>query len=225
MDTSPPQGKTRDVADTLGAADQLLEVRALNRRFGRHEVVRRLDFTLRRGERLALRGPNGAGKSTVLRCIAGTVSPSAGSALVRGHPAGSHAARRLIGVSFSQERSFYLRLTGRRNLTFFASLRGLDPRAAALEVARLEEELELGEILAERADRCSTGMILQMSFARALLGDPQLLVLDEPTRSLDAAAAKRLWAAVERRPETGLVIATHRDDDVAHCDASIELPS
>lgn len=205
--------------------DQLLVVRALNRRFEKHEVVRRLDFTLSRGERMALRGPNGSGKSTVLRCIAGTLSPSAGSALVGGHRAGSRDARRLMGVSFSQERSFYLRLTGRKNLRFFASLRGLGPQAAARAVAGLEEELELGKILAERADRCSTGMILQLAFARALLGEPALLVLDEPTRSLDKDASKRLWAAIERRPETAVIIATHLDHDVTHCDSSIELPS
>lgn len=188
-------------------------------------MVRRLDFSVSPGERMALRGPNGSGKSTVLRCVAGTLAPSAGSALVSGHRAGSRDACRLIGVSFSQERSFYLRLTGRKNLRFFAGLRGLGPQAAAHAVARLEEELELGDILAERADRCSTGMILQLSFARALLGDPPLLVLDEPTRSLDKDAVRRLWAAVERRPETGVIIATHLDDDVAHCDSSIELPS
>jgi ABC-type multidrug transport system ATPase subunit len=200
-------------------------VQGLSRRFGDNEVVRRLDFTLSRGERVALRGPNGSGKSTVLRCLAGTLSPSGGSALVGGNAAGSRDARRLVGVSLSQERSFYLRLSGRKNLRFFASLRGLGRREAAAAVAALEEELELHEILAERADRCSTGMILQLAFARALLGDPWVLVLDEPTRSLDKDAMKRLWAAIERRPETAVIIATHNDDDVEHCNSNIELPS
>jgi ABC-type multidrug transport system ATPase subunit len=133
-------------------------------------------------------------------------------------------ARRLTGVSLSQERSFYLRLSGRANLIFFAQLRGYGRRAAHRTVAELADELELGEFIDERTDRYSTGMILQLAFARALLGDPPLLLLDEPTRSLDTGAVQRLWGAVDRRPETALLIATHREDDLERCDSSIDLP-
>ncbi len=204
--------------------EHILLVEALKRRFGEHEVIRHLDLAVRPGERVALLGPNGSGKSTVLRCVAGTLAPSQGRALIGGHEAGAKQARGLVGVSLSQERSFSLRLSGRDNLLFFARLRGHGRRAAVRTVHRLEEELQLGEVLAERADRCSTGMVLQLAFARALLGDPPLLVLDEPTRSLDAAAAERLWAALDRRPRSAVLIATHRADDVARCDYNVELP-
>jgi ABC-2 type transport system ATP-binding protein len=196
----------------------------MGRRFGDRKVVGRLELTVKQGERVALLGPNGSGKSTVLRCIAGTLTPSAGSILVDGHPAGSVAARRLIGVSLSQERSFYLRLSGRQNLTFFARIRGFSRRDAARVVAALEEELHLEPFLSDRTDRYSTGMILQLGFARALLGDPPLLLLDEPTRSLDSGAVDRLWRAVDRRRAAAVVIATHREGDVAHCDSTIDLP-
>jgi ABC-type multidrug transport system ATPase subunit len=203
----------------------ILVIGGLRRSFGQREVIRRFDLTLERGERASLRGPNGSGKSTILRCIAGTLSPSDGSVIVGGHEAGSLPARRLSGVSLSQERSFYLRLSGRANLLFYARVRGYDRRAAWRAVEQLEGELELGEILAERADRCSTGMILQLAFARALLADPPLLLLDEPTRSLDHDAVQRLWNAIDRRPEAAVLIATHREDDLERCDSVIDLPS
>jgi hypothetical protein len=105
-------------------------------------------------------------------------------------------------VSFSQERSFYLRLSGRENLLFYARLRGQTRAEATRRVDRLCEELELKTILATCADRCSTGMIQQLAFARVLTGEPQLLLLDEPTRSLDEEAFAKLWAAIDRRPDT-----------------------
>jgi ABC-type multidrug transport system ATPase subunit len=208
------------------AGESMLVVEGLARRFGTHEVVRSLDLALVAGERVALRGPNGSGKTTVLRCIAGTVTPSAGQVSIGGHPAGSIEARRLVGVSLSQERSFYLRLTGHQNLLFFARLRYPSNRDALRRVSALEEEIELAEIVRERVDRCSTGMIQQLAFARALLGEPHVLLLDEPTRSLDDGAVERLWRALDRRREKlALLIATHRSDDVARCAREIELPT
>jgi ABC-type multidrug transport system ATPase subunit len=195
----------------------------LGRRFGRHEVLRNVDVALDRGERLALCGPNGAGKTTILRCVAGTVTPTAGRIAVLGHAAGSREARRLIGVSLSQDRSFYLRLSGRENLLFAAGIRGVLRSEAARRVAALESELDLSSILAERVDRCSTGMIQQLAFARALIGEPRVLLLDEPTRSLDAQAYKRLWGALEARPQVTVLLATHREDDVLHCHRRLDL--
>jgi ABC-type multidrug transport system ATPase subunit len=204
----------------------VLRIEELGRRFGDHQVVHSLDLALELGERVALRGPNGSGKTTVLRCIAGTLTPTAGRISVGGHPAGTLEARRLVGASFSQERSFYLRLLGHDNLVFFARLRLPDKREAERRVRALEEELELDDIVRERVDRCSTGMIQQLAFARALLGEPNLIMLDEPTRSLDEDAFERVWAALDRRKErVALVIATHRADDVERCESRIDLPS
>lgn len=203
--------------------EPILTVESLARRFGGRDVVAGLDLDLRAGDRVALCGPNGAGKTTVLRCLAGTVAPTRGSVTVVGHPAGSLEARRRTGVSLSQDRSFYLRLSGRNNLLFFAGVRGIPRNEAVRIVDALEQELELGAILAKRVDRCSTGMVQQLAFARALLGTPRLLLLDEPTRSLDVEATERLWRAVEARPHLALLIATHRDDDVARCQRRIDL--
>ncbi|HEX5583430.1 ABC transporter ATP-binding protein [Gaiella sp.] len=204
--------------------EPVLSVEGLARRFGGRDVVAGLDLELRAGERVALCGANGAGKTTVLRCIAGTVSPTNGRITVLDYPAGSLEARRWTGVSLSQDRSFYLRLSGRNNLLFFAGVRGMRRGDADRMVDALEQELELGDILAKRVDRCSTGMVQQLAFARALLGVPRILLLDEPTRSLDTEATARLWRAIEARPHLAVIIATHRDDDVARCQRRIDLP-
>ncbi len=200
----------------------LVRIERLSRRFGSREVVKDFDLVLARGERVALRGSNGAGKSTILRCIAGTLVPTGGRISIGDHAAGSIEARRLTGVSFSQERSFYLRLSGRANLVLFAQLRGYSRRAALGLVTNLEQELELQEILPKRLDRCSTGMIQQLALARALVGDPAVLLLDEPARSLDEDAMTRLWAALDRR-RSSLLLATHQNDDLDHCDRRIDL--
>lgn len=195
----------------------------MRRTFRGREVLGPLNLSLTTGDRLAVIGSNGAGKSTLLRCIAGSISPTHGTVVIDGHAAGTMAARRLIGVSLAQERSFYLRLTGLRNLELYARLR-LPRRLAVLAVANVVSELELDEIAPRRVDRCSSGMIQQLALARALLGEPPVLLLDEPTRSLDDAAIERLWMAVEARPQTILVIATHRHEDVERCDRTLSLP-
>jgi len=201
----------------------ILNVAGLTRSFGDRHVLRSFDLTIGAGERVAVSGPNGVGKTTLLRCVAGTLTPSEGRVQIAAYETGTLEARRLTGISFSQERSFYLRLSGRENLFFFARVRGFGAAEAGRRLNSLEEELELGPILARRVDRCSTGMVQQLAFARALIGDPALLLLDEPTRSLDDEAVGRLWRALERRAHVALLIATHNHDDIRRCDRRIDL--
>ena len=203
----------------------IVSIDRLSRRFGKHVVVRDLDMHLEPGQRMGFWGPNGSGKSTVLRCVAGTLLPSEGEVRVCGHEAGSLEARALVGASLSQERSFDMRLTGHGNLLFFARLRFGRDDMAATEVAAIEEELEIEAMAAERVNRASSGMIQQIALARALLGNPALVLLDEPTRSLDADARKRLWDAIERRPQTGVLIATHLEEDLDRCDSRVDFPT
>jgi ABC-2 type transport system ATP-binding protein len=211
------------VSSSNGA--RLLTIEGLGRRFGDHEVIESLSLALDPGKRVALRGPNGSGKTTLIRCIAGTVTPTRGRISVGGHPAGSVAARRLIGASLSQERSFYMRLSGHANLLCFARLRGHSGSEAEAHVRALEEELEIDGFASQHAHTYSAGMLQQLAFARALLGEPPLLLLDEPTRSLDERAVERFWGALDRRPHAAVLLATHHRDDLAHCDAQIDLPT
>ena len=203
----------------------VLRVERLARRFGSHDVIKQLDLELAAGGRIALRGPNGSGKTTLLRLIAGTMAPTAGSVRLAGLEAGTVAARERVGASFAQERSFYLRLTGRDNLLFYSRLRTRSARAARMDADAVAGELEIDHFVDQRVNSYSTGMVQQLGFARALLGGPDLLVLDEPTRSLDEQAVGRFWRALDRRASVAVLIATHRSDDVERCDDEIRLPS
>jgi ABC-type multidrug transport system ATPase subunit len=203
--------------------EPILAIDGVTRRFGERVVLSGLSLTVEAGERVALRGPNGAGKTTLLRCIAGTLEATSGTISVAGHPAGSLEARRAIGLSLSQERSFYMRLSGAENLRLLAGVRGLSRRAARARVTDLVDELELAEVAAQRCDRCSTGQLQQLALARALLEEPALLLLDEPTRSLDSAARERFWAAVERRPSAAVLCATHLPEDLDRVSRHLSL--
>ncbi len=205
------------------AGGPLLLVEGLSREFGGRRVVEGFDLAALPGDRIALHGRNGSGKTTILRCILGTLVPTSGRISVGGHPAGSREARGLIGAMLAHDRSFYGRLTGWTNLLFVARVRHPDTRAAARTVRALEEELELSDILWRRVDRCSTGMIQKLALARALVHEPPLLLLDEPTRSLDDTASALLWAALERRPRVAVVIATNRRHDLGRCDRTVRL--
>lgn len=201
----------------------MIEIDSLTRGFPGHPVIRDVSLHVAPGERLALRGPNGCGKTTLLRTVLGTLEPEAGSVRVGPYVAGTVEARRLVGASLSQERSFYLRLTGRENLLLYARLRELGRAAARERVERIVEELDLDEVVARRTDRCSTGQLQLLSFARALVGEPAVLLLDEPTRSLDSDARDRFWRALERRPDAAVIVSTHLDEDVERATAVREL--
>jgi ABC-2 type transport system ATP-binding protein len=207
----------------MTARPPILAIRSLGKTWGHKRVLNGLDARLEEGERLALAGPNGSGKSTAMRCIAGTITPSAGTIEIGGFPAGSLEARRLVGGALAHERAFYQRLSGLQNLRFYAAIRSNGATPPHREVASIVEELEIESFVRERVDRYSSGMSQQLAMARALLGDPGLILLDEPTRSLDEGAVKRLWAALDRRSKAALVIASHRPDDLERCSSRIDL--
>jgi len=179
------------------------------------------------GRIAALVGPNGAGKTTALRIVSTLVRPSSGWGLVfdRDVVTESAAVRRSIGVSLGTGRSFYWRLTARHNLSFFARLTGVRPGRIAGEIRRLAAELDLERFLAMPVRNLSRGTLARLSVARACLGEPRLLVLDEPFSSVDERAGELLWDALERRASSGgaTVLATHDRAVAARCDLVVDL--
>ena len=179
------------------------------------------------GQLAALVGANGAGKTTALRIISTLVRPSSGRGTVFGRDVVTEpsAVRRMIGVSLGTGRSFYLRLSAQHNLAFFARLKGICSSRIALEISRLAEELELERFLPRPARSLSRGALARLSVARACLGEPRLLVLDEPFASVDEHARGLLWNALERRARSGraVVLATHDPAIAARCDLVVEL--
>lgn len=200
----------------------VVELVGVSRSFGSLRVLGDLGLEVRAGERVGLVGPNGAGKTTLLRILAGTVQADAGRALVCGHAAGTVAARASTGVCFAFERSFFEGLTAAQNLSIFARLR-VGRRQAQDAVDAVVAELQLGWLADREVAGFSAGMRGQLALARALIGDPAVLLLDEPTRSLDAKAGERLWRAFERRPHAAVVLASHRPEDLDRCSRSLEL--
>jgi ABC-2 type transport system ATP-binding protein len=162
-----------------------------------HERVTALDgvsLEVRRGEIFGLLGPNGAGKTTLLKVLACLVVPDAGQARVNGSDiAGDEiGVKRSIGYVTSDERSFYWRLTGAQNLTFFARLFHVTAGEIPSRVSRLLERVGLADKADEPFSAYSSGMKQRLSIARALLHDPPVLFLDEPTRSLDPQTARHI---------------------------------
>ncbi|HEV2706350.1 MAG TPA: ABC transporter ATP-binding protein [Pyrinomonadaceae bacterium] len=157
-----------------------------------------VSFNVWDGEIFGLIGRNGAGKTTLTKIIATLIQPTSGAALVRGFDSvrEEERVRSLVGLASAEERSFYWRLTGEQNLTFFARLYGLPSREARTRIAELLTQFELEEVARRRFGEMSTGNKQRMAVARAMLNSPPVLLLDEPTRSLDPLAAARMRAVI-----------------------------
>ena len=167
-----------------------------------------------KGELFGLLGPNGAGKTTLVKMLCTLILPDGGRAEVNGFDLSNEDhVKASIGFVSGEERSFYWRLSGRQNLEFFATLHGLSAGEAAERIRRLAEWLDLGEFLDRRFDRYSSGMKQRLGIARGLLNDPQILFLDEPTRSLDPTSAGHLRDIVKqlvRERGHTVVLVTHQ---------------
>jgi ABC-2 type transport system ATP-binding protein len=167
------------------------------------------------GETVGLLGPNGAGKTTLLKIIATMLYPTSGCVHVAGHDVvrSPRQARRAMGLVTCDERSFYWRLTGRHNLSFFADLYGIPPQSAADRIEILLATLGLEEAADRPFHGYSSGMKQKLAIARGLLGDPAVILYDEPTRSLDPLSAQtiREWIAAHRprSPRTAHLLATN----------------
>jgi ABC-2 type transport system ATP-binding protein len=184
------------------------------RRAERHHALRGVSLDMREGEILGLLGPNGAGKTTLLKILSCLVLPDKGTARVGGFDVRQEQrVKPRIGLVHSDERSFYWRLSARENLRFFARLYNLEGRRIG---SRIDELLRRVDML-EAADRpfsdYSSGMKQRIAIARALLHDPPILLMDEPTRSLDPAASLSLRQFVleelSGRDGKTILLATH----------------
>ncbi|MGC1905066.1 MAG: ABC transporter ATP-binding protein [Candidatus Acidiferrum sp.] len=174
-----------------------------------------VSLELQQGEALALLGANGAGKSTLLRILATLLLPTRGAARVGGFDAVREPkqVRHRLGYHAGSDHGFYARLTGRENLNFFGMLNHLSRHDAAQRVARLTEQFRLEEALDRQVRTLSSGTVQRLSLARAILHQPRVLLLDEPTRSLDAIAAMEfrhfLKKEIVQNAGTSLLFASH----------------
>ena len=188
----------------------------LHVRYGQHRAVDGVSLEVRRGEIVGLLGPNGSGKSTTLACAAGVLIPESGTVTLAGvrqreNPA---AFARLLGL-VPQEPALYDELSAKANLQFFGRLYGFSGRDLATRVARGLESARLSDRHADRVGTFSGGMKQRLNLAVALLHDPPLLLLDEPTAALDPASRDALFATLFDLREAGhaVLLTTHHLDE------------
>jgi ABC-2 type transport system ATP-binding protein len=167
----------------------------------RFRAVDGVSFSVARGELFGLLGENGAGKSTILQMLSGLTTPDTGTISVDGiagnrSDAASRELRARIGVCTAEERSFYYRLSARQNLRFFGDLCGLHGRALDARVDVVARYVDLRDKLDRNFETYSSGMRQRLAIARALLTDPPVLLLDEPTRAVDPVHAREIRALI-----------------------------
>ena len=201
-----------------------IDVRDIRKTYpGGVEAVRGLGFQVAAGEVFGLLGPNGAGKSTTIGMLTTTVAPTSGSARVAGFDVATEprAARRVSGIVF-QDSAIDRALTGRRNLDIHARLWGVEQGAASRRVEELAETLDLGELLARAVATYSGGERRRLEIARALVSEPRVLFLDEPTVGLDPRIRHELLEVIGRlrdRTEMTIMLTTHYLDEAERlCD-------
>lgn len=214
--SGPMPGAGR-AASTPHVAAPAIRAVGLGYDYGRRRVLHEVSFTLARGEVLGMLGPNGAGKSTCLRLLTGYLTPATGTAAICGFDVVSdgEAARRQLGF-VPEDPTLYPYLTVDETVGFYARIKGLDTRAARSERERVCARLRLDSVRRTPVGRLSRGFRQRVALALGLVGDPPLLILDEPTNGLDP------WQVIELRELIAELAPTHAILVTSHVLTEIE---
>lgn len=194
----------------------LVAAQGLTKRFDAHVAVDRVDLEVGAGEVLGFLGPNGAGKSTTMKMIAGFLAPTEGRAAICGHDVTEYPipAKRNLGY-LPEGAPLYGDMTAGAFLAFVAAMRGLSGRRGRAAIGLAVERTALAEVLAQPIDTLSKGFKRRVGLAQALLHDPPVLILDEPTDGLDPNQKHEMRALIrEIRPSKAIVISTHILEEV-----------
>lgn len=183
-----------------------VEIEGVNQRYGNMTVLHGLNLQLQEGEVLGLFGHNGAGKTTTMKLILGLLTPSDGRITVLGREAQDQQMRRQLGY-LPENVMFYPQLSGRETLQHFARIKGASPQQSET----LLEQVGLAHAADRRVKTYSKGMRQRLGLAQALLGEPRLLLLDEPTVGLDPIATQDLYALIDslRQQGTSVILCSH----------------
>jgi ABC-2 type transport system ATP-binding protein len=219
-----PDAEEEGAAGRLAGTEAAIEARDLVKRFGSFAAVDGVSFSVGRGEVFGLLGPNGAGKSTTFRMLCGLLTPTAGTAKVAGVDliAAPAFARARLGY-MSQKFSLYGDLTPQQNLRFFAGAYGMAAAKRDKRVAALSEEFELGAYARERSADLPLGFKQRLALAAAILHDPEILFLDEPTSGVDPLTRREFWRRIDAMAMRGVtvLVTSHFMDEAEYCDRLI----
>ena len=186
-------------------------------RKGTTRALSRVSLRAAPGDVMVLLGPNGSGKTTLLKLVSTMLLPDEGRVRVCGVDTATdpRQVRRSVSIAVASERSFFPRLTARENLDFFAALEDVDRDRRPERIQRVLETTGLAESGDTLVMKFSSGMYQRLGIARALLKEPAVLLLDEPTRSLDPGSTWRLWQLLRRAADagTGVLLATHNFEE------------
>jgi ABC-2 type transport system ATP-binding protein len=206
----------------------LVEITGLSKRYGDFDALTSLDMSVDRGEIVALLGPNGAGKTTAIRLLMGILEPTAGRATIDGRDCFRQRAEVMSVVGYvPDEPIFYDYLRGSEVIRFVGEMRGLSPGDTWNRAEPLVEELDLGDALEEYAVNYSKGMKKKLAVICALIHDPLLLILDEPTNGLDPFATRTFHSMVRTRADRGTSVffSTHLLDQAERLSKRIGILS
>ncbi len=207
----------------MAHADAIVSVKGLTRRFGDFVAVDHVSFDIPRGGILGFLGPNGSGKSTTIRMLTGLLAPTSGSIVGLGGLDATRDTERWkhrLGY-MSQKFSLYLDLTVIENLRFFGAVYGLDTRRLESRIGELAARLRFEPLLRAMTGTLSTGQRQRVALAAALIHEPELLFLDEPTGGVDPRGRRLFWDLIyELAAERGMtvLVTTHYMDEAEQCD-------
>ncbi|HEX7819207.1 MAG TPA: ATP-binding cassette domain-containing protein [Sphingobium sp.] len=219
-----PQGTSRLAAAyrTIPATDTLaIEAKGLTKRFGAFTAAQDMNFAIPRGRIFGLLGPNGAGKSTTFKMLCGLLTPTSGSGAVAGKDLGHSAADARASLGYmAQKFSLYGDLSVRQNLDFFAGAYDLDRAATAQAIERMTDIFELGPHLKSNAGLLPLGFKQRLALACAVMHEPPVLFLDEPTSGVDPVTRREFWMHINGLVEKGVtvLVTTHFMDEAEYCD-------
>ena len=165
-------------------SELMIETKGLTKAFGSFIAVNSIDIKVKKGTIHGFIGPNGAGKTTTIKMLIGSIRPTEGTGFIKGHKIGSFEARKLIGYSPEQPK-FYDNMTAFDYVVYVGRISGMDKKDAESRALELLEWLELGEFVHKKVGGFSAGMRQRLGLVQALVHNPELLILDEPTANLD----------------------------------------
>ncbi|KAF0414112.1 ABC transporter ATP-binding protein [Pediococcus pentosaceus] len=197
----------------------IIELKNIAKSFGKQNVLKNINLNVQQGQVVGLIGPSGSGKSTIIKIALGMEVADKGTAEIFEAKVPNRKLLSKIGY-MAQTDALYMTLTGFENLKFYAKMKGIKSSELQLQIDHVAEVVDLKDALNKRVEGYSGGMMRRLSLGIALLGNPKLLILDEPTVGIDPALRRKIWRELKRIKNNGqsILITTHVMDEAEQVD-------